>query len=245
MNIRDNEGKTPLHTACTYGSFKCVQEFIKNGAEINDLKRGDWTCLMISVMKTNLAIMELLLDNGADIKVTNKDGWNVLHLIARVGDINLAILMRKYIIDNDLELLWYSKTHNGRMISHIAAINGHSKMFEYFINNFNLSLLHNKDLCGVTPFMDAARANCVPICKMIYEFFLKYYTKIDIDDCDRYGRTALHFSAQTNACETIIYLSEILHCNLNAKDVWQKTPLNLSERPETTKLLIELGANTD
>jgi ankyrin repeat protein len=38
---------------------------------------------MLTCTKRNIEVIKLLIDNGAQISLTNKDGWNAFHLAVR------------------------------------------------------------------------------------------------------------------------------------------------------------------
>ena len=53
------------------------------GASVDVYKRGDWTPLMLACTKTDENVVNLLLDNNADVSLQNKDGWTALHIACR------------------------------------------------------------------------------------------------------------------------------------------------------------------
>lgn len=228
--------------ACIYGSYDCLQILIGCVVDVNSLKRGDWTPLMISVSKVNLKISKLLLENGAKVDICNKDGWNVFHIAARTGNVNLLCLLEEYFISKGEEKLWNSKSNNGRTLLHIAAIHGHLDVMKFLIKKLGSDAVFCKDFCGVSPFMNAAQINSLEICRLIY---MINPTNIDVNDADNSGRSSLHLAAQTNSTDIIRFLVCDCHCNIDFQDSWKQTPLFLAVREghfESTKLLLELGA---
>lgn len=226
--------------ACIYESLDCIPILLNHGSDINALKRADWTPLMIAVSKCNLQIVDFLLKNGSDMRITNKDGWNVLHLATRSGNLELLQLLARYLEARDQTNVWKLKSKNGRTLMHIAAIHAHTGILPFLIMKMGFDMIQCKDLCGVSPFMDAARIDCVEICKLIRES-----SPFDLNDTDNLGRSSLHIAAEANAVHVIRYLIDECNCDKELLDKWQQTPIFLAVREghlQATRLLIDLGA---
>ena len=68
---------TPLAIAIAKGDVTSVKAFISYGADINE-KSNDMTPLMLAARYNQVEIINLLLQNGASVKVTNSKGFNAL-----------------------------------------------------------------------------------------------------------------------------------------------------------------------
>jgi len=68
---------TPLAIAIAKGDVISVKAFISYGADINE-KSNDMTPLMLAARYNQVEIINLLLQNGASVKVTNSKGFNAL-----------------------------------------------------------------------------------------------------------------------------------------------------------------------
>jgi len=68
---------TPLAVAIAKGDLTSVKAFISYGADINE-KSNDMTPLMLAARYNQVEIINLLLQNGASVKVTNSKGFNAL-----------------------------------------------------------------------------------------------------------------------------------------------------------------------
>ncbi|KAJ6216455.1 hypothetical protein RDWZM_007612 [Blomia tropicalis] len=243
IDERDFEWKTPLHVCCISNSIDCAEILLMFGAQVNSLKRGDWTPLMISLAKGSLPMARLLIQYGADPSIINKDGWNAIHIATRTGNIELIELLEKQ--PNIKPEQWLAQSKNKRTLLHIASSNGHLALVKHFLVKSPFAkyfTINCKDSCGTTPFMDAARTNCVDICQFYWDHSNK---SLDIYEYDNLGRTALHLAAQTNSCDAIVWLIQTLNYNIECKDQWKQTPLFLSVREgheEATKLLLKFGA---
>ena len=68
---------TPLAVAIAKGDITSVKAFIGYGVNINETS-NDMTPLMLAARYNQVEIIDLLLQNGASIKVTNSRGFNAL-----------------------------------------------------------------------------------------------------------------------------------------------------------------------
>lgn len=59
---------------------------------IDALKRGDWTPLMIAALKGRLDIIQELDQAGCRLDLANKDGRTALHLAAQNGKLDMCEL---------------------------------------------------------------------------------------------------------------------------------------------------------
>ncbi|KAL7300098.1 hypothetical protein TKK_0007106 [Trichogramma kaykai] len=76
-NLSDNEGFTYFHVACMYSRTELVQKYIDPGVDINltfyKIGRTE-SALSLCLEKGTIDTLELLLNNGADLKML--DDWN-------------------------------------------------------------------------------------------------------------------------------------------------------------------------
>ena len=93
INLKDEQGNSPLHLACRELHFDVAKYLIENGAEVNALNNAENTALL--TVDTRLGeehtynFYKLLLKNGANVNAKtnwgNGRGWTVLHLTANKG----------------------------------------------------------------------------------------------------------------------------------------------------------------
>jgi len=91
IEASDNAGRTPLHYAVGAGKnrapdaghIEVVQLFIDNGAKTNTKDKWGWTPLHYAVRMANKAMVELLVNGGADLSIADKRGRTAFSLAQR------------------------------------------------------------------------------------------------------------------------------------------------------------------
>jgi ankyrin repeat protein len=71
-------GWAPLHYACTTGKLSVAEFLVANGAKVNALSPSDTTPLMMAVNSGNEMLIKFLLDNGADLRMRNHEGYSAI-----------------------------------------------------------------------------------------------------------------------------------------------------------------------
>ena len=123
IHARDDYGWTVLHEAAKSGDIKLLQYFIKNGSNVYSKTKKGSNCLHLAAYNVHLKMYKNLLRNyNFDIDARDDNGWTVLHIASRSGDIKLL----QYFIKNGSNV--YSKTKKGSNCLHIAAYNRHLKI---------------------------------------------------------------------------------------------------------------------
>jgi ankyrin repeat protein len=99
------------------------------------------TPLMYACQSTSLKLVELLIDNNADIKLKNCDGQTALHIAAREGNIDII----KLLINTRIRI---NKVDNeGKTALEYALYNNHVDAVNYLIKKgARSSLIEGMDL---------------------------------------------------------------------------------------------------
>lgn len=236
INYRNKDDKTPLHEAVQFTKQDNVRFLIENGADVNALKRADWTPLMLASTKTNAGsfkIAELLIEHGAIINHQNKDGWTALHFACKEGNVDIVNLL----LENGADA--QKKTKNGRLPLHVASLHGHKAVVSELLKQ--KIDVNSSDSCGNTPFLEAVLGGSVETCKILLQLGADAYVANSL------GFSALHLSASTeNSCEMIEFLVNDLRLEVNAVSKIGLTPLHCAARANNKlgyDLLLSLGAN--
>ena len=86
LMVKNHEGATPLHSACTWSAELVGRLVRQHDAELTSTDRFGRTPLAVAVMSGNAAVVEELLllilqkrDHGLLLEQINPDGWTALH----------------------------------------------------------------------------------------------------------------------------------------------------------------------
>lgn len=249
VDCKNKDDKTALHEAAQFSQYKACEKLLEMGANVNALKRADWTPLMLACTKIigedSLKTVELLLQKNAIVNYRNKDGWTALHLICRGGDLSIL----KALLKQDLDV--HVKTNNGRTALHIAALHGNMDMVKILLE---LGLdADETDDCGNTPLHEAVLGNSIEVCKLLINYgaevhitnnrgysilhlaaseghleimdFILSDLKWDINEVTQDGFTALHCAARNRHREAFDYLKS-KGADLNIKDKCNREPVS-------------------
>ena len=241
LEVANKEGKRPLHEASQFGRHEVVRILLDKGAEVDPLKRADWTPLMMAVTKVGSQaknVVKILIEKGnADVTLENKDGWNSFHIAAREGDVDILRLLWKRIPKCSM-----TKSKNSRTPAHTAALNGKLEALIFLYDECTASL-SDRDSCGSTPMMDAARTGHLEIVSYLLETL-----HLEYESLDKMGRDILSVAAHYGMTNVVAYLITKINMDPNAKSTIdpQMAPIHWCAkegRLETIKKLVELDAN--
>lgn len=194
------------------------------------------TPLMLSCTKLNFDIIKLLVESGANLTLTNKDGWNCFHIAAREGQAEIL----NYFLDCCSDI-WDSHSKNGRAPLHTAALHGRLDAVRLMIARCGYSP-DCPDSCGSTPLMEALRTGHV----LVAEILIKEH-KASLTAKDQLGRQAIHLAAQAGCNKSLEYIITQHGMDVNVCTGKSKmSPLHLAAKEghaETVQFLIAKGAS--
>jgi L-ascorbate metabolism protein UlaG (beta-lactamase superfamily) len=94
VDLADQNGTTPLGLAVQNSLAEVAELLLKNGADINRPSGPfGWTVLHYAAVRGDKSMVELLLDKGADLGVTDSDGKTSLDLAASHGHSDVAEIL--------------------------------------------------------------------------------------------------------------------------------------------------------
>ena len=93
VHRRDNEGRTPLHTAAKEGIAESMETLLEGGADINIGDDAGDTPLHLAITATTSENLVALLTAGANVDARNGDGRTPLHETWRSSTDHLSILL--------------------------------------------------------------------------------------------------------------------------------------------------------
>lgn len=78
-------GWSPIHYAATNGHLQITQFLMANGAMVNALSPSETTPLMMAIGSGNDELIKYLLDNGADLRMRNHEGYTAIDVAQLFG----------------------------------------------------------------------------------------------------------------------------------------------------------------
>lgn len=98
--VTAGKGETPLHTCARHEQgHKCADLLIKCGAPVNAPDDDGDTPFHVACRSGHLSTLKLLLADQADFTILNKNGENVLHVVAKECHFGIAQRLLKHMLD--------------------------------------------------------------------------------------------------------------------------------------------------
>nr|XP_034319162.1 ankyrin repeat and KH domain-containing protein mask-like [Crassostrea gigas] len=174
--------------------FPLLCKFLSTKEEDRDKGREKISPLFIASEQGHDSIVQLLLENGADINLCTKDGVSPLYIACQNGYESTVQLLLKYGADIDL------CPNNGASPLIIACQNGHGSTVQLLLEN------GAKDSCpknGVSPLIMACKNGDDSIVKCLLE------NGADINLCTKDGRSPSYIAHQYGHQSTVRLLSKL------------------------------------
>jgi ankyrin repeat protein len=119
---------TALHYACKRGHLAVVKYLIQETkVNINTLKKGKMSPLLLAAKHSRTEVVHYLIEKGANLHHTDKNGWNIIHWAARTA--NDSLLWTFYNIGMHMNV----RTRKGELPIHIAAQSGSISTVHFFM----------------------------------------------------------------------------------------------------------------
>ena len=200
INITDHKGRTSLFHAAAEARIKVVHFLAEHGADLeaataeNHIEPGS-TPLMACAAKNNWECFKILLDKGANVLVTRKDGADATYLAARYGHIDI---IEEIAETKKMQLIVNRPTFQGRTALLTAAFHGHIKVCKSLYKNG--ANLDHQDNNRFTALILSASEGYFDLVKWLVEKGANVHIK------DRYGETASTSAENNDYFETARYL---------------------------------------
>jgi ankyrin repeat protein len=148
LKSQNKDGRTCLHLACMYGQYNIMDYFLNHlrinyFLEITDNQSN--TCLLTAAENGYERIVELLINNGANMKAQNKDKSNALEISCRKGYFEMTkILVDNMDIHEDINL-----NSGPKSLLHLATDDGAHEIVKLLLSRgaFIDTLNENKQNC--------------------------------------------------------------------------------------------------
>lgn len=228
---------TALHMAASIGHTAFARVLIENGANVNAMDR--FGTPLIGAVEDHRDMVQLLLNNKADVHIKSRDGFAPIHL---VGSKEIAQILFAYGAKLD------TTGYQGRTPLHQSAMRNRNDIVEWLCSmGANINAVDSE---GRTPLIIAisqpgdteyARQNSIETIRIL----LKYGA--DLNYRDKEGRTLLQDAANRGRGDIVDLLLE--HgADINAKDKYGYTSLHWavsSSNKEMVELLVARGADVN
>ncbi|CAG8607709.1 16491_t:CDS:1, partial [Gigaspora rosea] len=160
-SVHDENGKTPLHWAASKGHETTVKYLIESNASlVNEVDKNKETALYDAVWNGHMKIIVILLKEGADIKIENKNNWNPLDIALISCQPEAFIFLRDRIENNSKDTDLFNQ------------LNG-SQLDNYYRLKYNSTMELVEKLQNVESHLNKPGNNDINSLSF-YQFFLKH-----------------------------------------------------------------------
>lgn len=126
-SLRDSEGRTALHDACSSGQIRSVRLLIDKVGNIDAVDQKGGTALHNATSARHAAAIELLVQGGANPDARDTQGYAPLHKAAAQGSVEVV----NALLSNGADIAL--RTNNGFTPTAIAAERSHAQLVEFLI----------------------------------------------------------------------------------------------------------------
>ena len=232
VDINDSDGLfgNPLLAAVSNGHLPVVKFLLEAGANVNPRNHPS-TALHVAVACNQDKVLGELLQHGASLSDTVRDGSTCLHFAARRGHAEVA----RILTENGADIS--STDQNGYTPLHIAAYRGSTEVARYLLDRGADPTARSNDRC--TPLHNAAFSGNHEVAKLLCN------SATDIAASDNDDNAPLHLAAWNGHYKTVRLLLDS-GADVSQPGQYGRTPLALASAdgdPEVVKLLVEFGAD--
>ncbi|XP_075697097.1 ankyrin repeat and protein kinase domain-containing protein 1 [Rhinoderma darwinii] len=229
----DENNFTLLHFAVAEGNFERVNHFLSLNAKVNSRTVSGSTPLILAVQRKLPDICACLIENGADVNITDEDKWSPLHFAAQGGDDRIARLLLDHGAHVD------ALERDDWTPLHLASQNGFENVARVLFTR--QSNPNSQEIDGKTPLHVASCYGHYNIVKLLIS------QKADLDSKQNNHRTPLHIAADRGYFRVVQHLIQ-KGAHLNSVDHSQYTPLHMAAvkgKSLICKQLIKHGAHVN
>jgi len=192
-----------LIVACSNAQRDVVEKLIEANPNIretiNDKNNMGETALHVTAIGGDHYIVQTLLDNGADPKISDKQGRTPLMRAALLGNLDAV---QVFVAHDETNVFDAGST--GQTPLHCACLISNMELINQFIElDSEGRALKMRDNEGNTPFLECAQP---PVLNEPFEFLLE--AGADVNEENNNGENALLFAARNGATKTITFLLE-------------------------------------
>ncbi|XP_077126764.1 transient receptor potential cation channel subfamily A member 1 [Ranitomeya variabilis] len=199
LDLPDGNKETPLHKSCLFDHVELAQYLISMGANVDSVDNELRTPLLMATSCSSWKIVNLLLENGADVKLTDNYGRNFLHLtVLQPG--GLKNIREEFLQRADIKSLVSDEDTDGCTPLHYACRHGVPNSVNNLLG-LNVSL-YSKTKNKRSALHFAAFYGRYNTCERLLRFVPDATL---LNDADEKGMTPLHLAAE-NGHDRIIFI---------------------------------------
>lgn len=235
VNAKNVHNRTALHYAVACRNLEAVDVLLRRRAKLDLQDKYGVSPIHLAAWFGSLAILKLLVQGGADQRIENMEGMNMMHCAA----VNDHVDIVTYIVD-DLQMKELDKEDNlGNRPFAVAAEHGSVKMLQMLMEEpYKMSTMaENKN--GDTPLHLAARNGHLEALQML---LTQFEIRNEVNDA---GETALYLAASGAYTDCVIALLDA-DCDPNITTTNRTSPLHVvCERGYTAVVTILVDHGTE
>lgn len=224
-----------LHFAASYADTQLLQELIKKGVNVNQAC-PEGTPLLMTAQRGHLTNVLTLIEYGADITVTNRDDFNILHIFAMQGNIDgIKLLFSNQKLSREVSDLLKQKNDDGQTPVQLATTGASKEVVDYLLaKTADLTMLDNDNN---TLLHSAACTRDVKILQTILQRVLNE------NATNKHHQTPIELAIDRGFEQNVKYLIENNPTYLSNQKAPSliKTSLNANQRSITLLFLNKLG----
>jgi len=131
LDIKDNQGDTPLGLSVKNGHLKIVKLLLKQGANIDTQNNAGYRIIHLAVISNSVELLSYLFDQGIKLDTPSKDELLPLHLAAIEGKVKVIQFFRKKGLDIN------QPDNKGLKPFDLAVKNGHLELVKWYLKECN------------------------------------------------------------------------------------------------------------
>ncbi|EXL60700.1 hypothetical protein FOCG_03523 [Fusarium oxysporum f. sp. radicis-lycopersici 26381] len=220
----------PLYYAVDMG-LKDVAISLITEQNVNETSTLGRSPLGIACTKGFIEVVDLMLQNRADVTVTNNEGWTPLVAASFNGHVEVV----KLLLENKADIT--APENRGGTAIYMASLNGHIEVVKLLLeNNADIAVA---DYNGWTPVIAASFNGHIEVVKLLLE------NKADITAPENRGGTAVYMASLNGHVEVVRLLLEN-NADIAVADYNGWTPViaaSFNGHIEVVKLLLENKAD--
>ena len=247
MSIQDSEGNTALHIAIQLSTEDIITAIIQHISELSDKyqlingsNHAKHKPIHLSTLRGSPDIVELLLENNAELYAVGGDGETIFHLAVQLDQTMRMIVVEKILnfeekysktAENDFI---YRKDRHGNTPLHLAVSLEHDDIVTYLVSyQIDLALTNNN---GQTLLHSAIETQS----NSIFDIIFKVYGEQPIIRCDHgarrllclqdeKGRSGIHYSIELQNTHAVKQLLSSSVC-IDSRDKQGMTVLHYAAK---------------